>query len=118
MGRAPWSASIDSEAEPDLFVRSQGPRIGNDWQKAPLPILLVEVLSPSTRRRDFNQKRSFYGDIGIPDYWNIDPEERVAHVFSRGQKSRIEHDQLRWRPKDASEPLSISLPELFREAGL
>ncbi|MGH7637272.1 MAG: Uma2 family endonuclease [Gemmatimonadaceae bacterium] len=108
----------DSEAEPGLFVRAQGPRIGNDWQKAPLPILLVEVLSPSTRRRDFHQKRSFYMDVGIPEYWVVDPEERVVHVFAAGGEPRVESDVLRWRPTGTTEPLEIALPELFAEAGL
>ena len=41
---------------------------------APL-ILAVEVLSPSTRRKDQLLKRSKYQDAGVQTYWIIDPAE-------------------------------------------
>jgi Uma2 family endonuclease len=107
-----------SEVEPDLFIRAQVPRLGNDWQKAPVPILVVEVLSPSTRRRDFGQKREFYSDIGIPEYWVVDPEKRTVHVIAPGDEPRIVSDVLRWHPTGASEPLDVDLRALFGEAGM
>jgi Uma2 family endonuclease len=42
----------ESEVEPDLLVRpgvSAGPM---EWEDAPLPVLVVEILSDTTRRRD------------------------------------------------------------------
>ena len=36
-------------------------------------ILAVEVLSPSTRRKDLFLKRSKYEDAGVASYWIIDP---------------------------------------------
>lgn len=106
-----------NEVEPDLMVRDDRGK-GNDWEKAPLPILLVEVLSPSTRRRDLNQKRELYADIDIAEYWVIDPEKRVAHVFRGDAGPRIESEDLVWHPKGATEPLTIDLPDLFVDAGL
>jgi Uma2 family endonuclease len=38
------------------------------------PLLAVEVLSPSTRRKDVVFKRSVYQDWGIPSLWYIDPD--------------------------------------------
>ena len=37
-------------------------------------ILAVEVLSPSTRRKDVFLKRSKYEDAGVASYWIVDPE--------------------------------------------
>jgi len=37
-------------------------------------ILAVEVLSPSTRRKDAVYKRSKYEDSGVPHYWIVDPD--------------------------------------------
>ena len=37
-------------------------------------ILAVEVLSPSSRRKDAVYKRSKYEDAGVASYWIIDPE--------------------------------------------
>jgi Uma2 family endonuclease len=37
-------------------------------------ILAVEVLSPSSRRKDAIYKRSKYEDEGVASYWIVDPE--------------------------------------------
>ncbi len=36
------------------------------------PLLVVEVLSPSTRRFDETVKRQVYAEMGIPSYWMVD----------------------------------------------
>ena len=102
-----------SEVEPDLMVRR--PRTGKrrDWTNAPLPILLVEVLSGSTRRRDFGPKRDFYVDIGIPEYWIVDPDGMEIHVLRPGCEDELATDRLIWAPAGAKAPLNIELREVF-----
>ena len=36
------------------------------------PLLVVEILSPSTRRFDQTVKRQIYAEMGIPSYWLVD----------------------------------------------
>jgi len=38
------------------------------------PVLVVEVLSPSTRRFDLGSKRSAYESAGVGHYWVVDPD--------------------------------------------
>jgi Uma2 family endonuclease len=38
------------------------------------PDLLVEILSPSTARRDLGPKMKLYADSGVAEYWIVDPE--------------------------------------------
>ncbi len=38
------------------------------------PLLVVEVLSPSTRRIDLGSKRLAYEAAGVPAYWLVDPD--------------------------------------------
>ncbi len=54
---------------PDLVVRqvSSASRITADQV-----LLVVEILSPGTRRQDLVTKRSEYADAGIPHYWIVD----------------------------------------------
>lgn len=43
------------------------------------PILIVEVVSPESVDRDYNQKTSEYAAIGVGEYWIVDPlESRVT----------------------------------------
>jgi len=48
-----------SEVEPDLMVRQPNARGAKDWEQSPTPILIVEIQSPSTRRRDNDVRFSF-----------------------------------------------------------
>lgn len=38
------------------------------------PLLVVEVLSPSTRTYDLGTKRLAYESLGVPCYWLVDPD--------------------------------------------
>jgi len=38
------------------------------------PDLVVEVLSPGTRKRDLVDKAALYAMAGIPEYWIVDPD--------------------------------------------
>ena len=46
------------------------------------PLLVVEALSPSTRRRDLLGKWSIYAEAGVPSYWLVDPTEPSLTVLS------------------------------------
>ena len=39
----------------------------------PFPLLVIEVVSPSTASDDYRAKRSEYAVLDIPEYWIIDP---------------------------------------------
>ncbi|MGB3295670.1 MAG: Uma2 family endonuclease [Phormidesmis sp.] len=39
----------------------------------PPPLLVVEVISPSTQREDYRAKRLKYNVLNIPEYWIVDP---------------------------------------------
>jgi Uma2 family endonuclease len=49
-----------------------------------MPELIVEVLSPSTRKRDETRKRDLYERDGVDEYWIIDPVNDAVRVHRRG----------------------------------
>jgi len=106
----------DGEVEPDLMVRETPKRVVKNWTDAPVPSLVVEVLSGSTRQRDFGPKREFYIETGVPAYWIVDGEARTIRVVRPGQPDAIISDALMWHPAGAEEPLVIDVPSVFREA--
>lgn len=44
--------------------------------------LVVEVMSPASRRRDRLHKMEIYRKAGIPHYWLADPEEKTLEAYS------------------------------------
>jgi Uma2 family endonuclease len=45
------------------------------------PLLVVEVVSPDSVKRDYRYKRSEYAALEIPEYWIIDPLESKVSVL-------------------------------------
>lgn len=68
-----WQPDRRTSLQPDLLV------VGRDdlgEKNITVPLLLaVEVLSPSTRRKDAVLKFSKYADSGIASCWLVDPKE-------------------------------------------
>jgi len=101
-----------SHVEPDIVVRRRVIRAPETWDEMPLPILVVEVLSESTRRNDLVKKRAFYMSVGIAEYWIVDPDARnVLVITPAGQ--RVETGRLRWRPVSDHPSLEIDFSVLF-----
>lgn len=48
------------------------------------PNLVVEILSPSTARRDRGEKKRAYARAGVDEYWIVDAERREVTVHVRG----------------------------------
>lgn len=66
--------------EPDLVIicdpgKSDGRRING------APDLVVEVVSPSSRKRDYLIKLNKYWAAGVREYWIIDPEQEKISVY-------------------------------------
>lgn len=64
---------------PDLMVVERRP--DKTWV-TDAPVLVVEVLSPSTRLEDLVRKSAEYAEGGAGQYWVVDPEARVIEVLS------------------------------------
>ncbi|MDO9536307.1 MAG: Uma2 family endonuclease [Bacillota bacterium] len=43
--------------------------------------LVVEIMSPTNRRKDRLRKMEIYRKAGIPHYWLVDPEENTLEAF-------------------------------------
>lgn len=45
------------------------------------PDLVLEILSPSTRKKDKTIKRDFFERIGVREYWIVDPETKDSYGY-------------------------------------
>ena len=66
------------------------PDFGIVFQNAPLdevgdiqPYLVAEVISPSSKTRDYQEKRRDYLAYGVREYWIVDPLQRQVTVQTR-----------------------------------
>jgi Uma2 family endonuclease len=70
--------SPDRNPQPDVFVLPPEGR-----QDVPA-LLVIEVLSPSTRSHDLGLKSAIYREAAIPELWFIDLEARSLRIDRRG----------------------------------
>jgi len=72
--------------EPDLLYLSneRAAAVLTDANVQGTPELVVEIGSPSTRKRDETIKRRLYERAGVSEYWIVDPEVDVVRVYRRG----------------------------------
>ena len=107
--------------EPDLlFVASDQLHMLTDLNIQGAPALVVEILSPGTKKRDLGVKRELYDRGGVRDYWVVDPDANLVTIYRRAADGSFAEVQS--LPRDAhalTTPLlpgfALSLEELFRE---
>lgn len=78
--RLPGSRGV---IQPDvLFIRQENVPDETTTAFQGVPDLVVEVLSPRTRRYDSSIKLDAYEQAGVREYWLIDPVARFALVYA------------------------------------
>jgi Uma2 family endonuclease len=74
------------------------------------PLLVVEVLSSSTRRFDQTVKRQIYAEMGIPSYWLVDIEEPSVTVLELGgEEYRTAHRRVGESPRRLERPFPVTV---------
>jgi Uma2 family endonuclease len=105
----------DILVQPDLFVVPVAELRTLQWDRIKGLLLAIEVLSPSTARYDRFTKRRLYQQVGIPQYWIVDPQERAVEVWTPEVTTPvIERERLTWTAPGDAAPLTVELAELFR----
>lgn len=86
----------DTVLQPDLCVWLAGGKDPFYDDPDRPPDLVVEVSSPSTRRRDLTIKRDRYAAEGLHEYWFVDLEagEVVLHVLDGATYDASRHDEV------------------------
>ncbi|MHC4472262.1 MAG: Uma2 family endonuclease [Planctomycetota bacterium] len=66
--------------QPDVMALAETDRIAPGGDQRAIPILVVEVLSPSTAERDRAQKARIYLGAGVREVWLVDPDGETVEV--------------------------------------
>lgn len=102
--------------EPDLFLIPRPPRVDIHWRDVARPLLVIEILSPSTATRDRLVKRRLYQQTGIPEYWIVDLDARLVERWWPGDdRPEILSETLTWQPPDSTVPFELDLAAFFAE---
>ena len=71
---------IFTVVQPDIVVICDPEKIDERGCIGP-PDLVVEILSPSTSKKDVDDKFRIYENSGVKEYWLVHPDEKTLTVF-------------------------------------
>ena len=89
--------------EPDVLLRHSGGGGGRHFFAPDQLVLVVEVVSTGTRRRDRITKPAAYADAGIPYYWRV--EQKPVHVYAYRLEGNVYKPQ-----RDSADVLVVDEP--------
>ncbi len=102
--------------QPDLFVINKTPgKVRLEWSEVGIPLLALEILSPTTAARDRGAKRRIYQRAGVAEYWIVDLDSRLVERWTpEDDRPEIYNSALQWRlPNGATG--EIDLAAMFRQ---
>lgn len=89
------------------------------------PDMLIEILSPSTAKKDMDEKYHLYEKHGVKEYWVVDPGSEYIRIFIPDENKKYGPGKLysltdKSAPETTAESLllkgfSIDFKELFRD---
>jgi Uma2 family endonuclease len=93
-------ADLESERHPDVAIYLVPPPEGEDVWATWIPELVIEVVSPGSEQRDYQEKHEEYLRSSVKEYWIVDAEKGEVLVLRRSRH--------RWVEK------IVSPPEIYR----
>ena len=81
---APFAVFLNTDSrnyvEPDISVICDKNKL-NDKGCFGAPDWVIEIISPSTRQRDYGIKLFKYRTAGVREYWIVNPAARIVNVY-------------------------------------
>lgn len=108
---------VDTMVEPDITVVCDSEKL-DQYGCRGAPDLVIEILSPSTRRHDLVTKYQLYQRAGVGEYWIVDPDMKAVSVYrlENGRFNAAEIYTARATvPVGLWEDFSIDLSQVFAE---
>lgn len=82
---APFDVQLDCDnktiVQPDVMIICDRNKL-NRQRLFGAPDLIVEILSPSTRKKDSYLKLHKYSNAGVREYWIVDPDKKRVIVYN------------------------------------
>ena len=74
---------IENIVQPDISVVCDINKLDNKGCLG-APDLIIEIISPSSSRKDRMEKFFLYERMGVKEYWLVSPEDKIVEVFILG----------------------------------
>ena len=98
----------DNVVQPDLTIICDPSKITEKGYEG-VPNLIIEILSPSTAKKDRGQKKRLYERAGVKEYWIVDPSNQTVEVFTQSDQGKYKEADLYGKEDEIKDGLVIGL---------
>jgi Uma2 family endonuclease len=84
---------IDTVVQPDICIICDLSKL-DDGGCCGAPDMIVEVLSPSTAKKDMTEKFNLYEEHGVKEYWIVHPKDQAINVFLLQEDGRYDEGKI------------------------
>jgi len=110
--------AIQTVVQPDISVICDPAKL-DDAGCIGAPDLIVEILSTSTVKKDYNEKFNLYEENGVKEYWLVHPELKTAQIYTLENGVYEEYHTVEKQEETLGSKLfpdlQIAAREVFRE---
>lgn len=78
---------IENVVQPDISVICDRNKLDEKGCRG-APDFIIEIISPSTSRKDRMEKFFLYERMGVKEYWLVSPLEKIVEVFLLGPNGK------------------------------
>lgn len=71
---------LHTVVQPDICIVCDAAKL-DDAGCLGAPDWIIEITSPRTAKKDFNEKYNLYEEAGVREYWIIQPKEKAVNVY-------------------------------------
>jgi Uma2 family endonuclease len=108
---------IDTVVQPDIVVVCDPEKLDEKGVKGS-PDWIIEILSTSTAKKDWNEKFNLYEKHKVREYWIIDPDSKTAYIYQLNDKGLFFEKTILEKKGIVEcfvlEGLKINIEEIFR----
>lgn len=114
------STEIDTVVQPDICIICDKNKL-DDAGCLGAPDLIIEILSESTAKKDYNEKFNLYEKNGVKEYWIVNPATFTLEIYTLKENTYILHGLFDKKNNDdvvAGQlflDLKVSLKDVFRD---
>ncbi|MFI5245091.1 MAG: Uma2 family endonuclease [Gemmatimonadales bacterium] len=102
--------------QPDLIVLREPATAQTRLDDPACGVLIAEVLSPRTAKRDRGIKREFYQRVGVPEYWIVDLDARLIERWTpTDERPEILRIRLTWTDPVTGAELVLDVERYFAD---
>ena len=100
---------IDTVVQPDICVICDLSKI-DERGCCGAPDMIVEILSPSTLKKDVTEKFALYEESGVKEYWIVHPKDKAVTVFLLRETGKYDNGTLYEWEKTTKPSTKLKVP--------